>query len=61
MFTSIAIVAHTEVNRLIILAALGGSIDAIWRLGQGTCAINVLRAEDEVIDVVSINDRCHLA
>ena len=57
---TIVAVSHTEVNRLIILAALGGNIDDIWHVGQGTCAINVLRVTGGVIDVVSINDRCHL-
>ena len=57
---TIAVVAHTEINRLIILAAMRASIDCIWRLGQGTCAINVLRFHDGVIDVVNVNDRCHL-
>ena len=57
---TVAVVAHTEINRLIILAAMRASIDCIWRLGQGTCAINLLRFHDGVIDVVSVNDRCHL-
>jgi len=57
---AIAVVAHTEVNRLILLAALGGNIDHIWRVGQDTCAINVLRIAGARIDVVSVNDRCHI-
>ena len=58
---AIAIVSHTEVNRLVILAALRGSPNALWHVGQDTCAINVLRVEDGAIDVLSLNDRCHLA
>lgn len=57
---TIAVVAHTEVNRLIILAALGGKIDAIWGLGQETCAINLLRVQRDKIEVLTVNDRCHL-
>lgn len=56
----IAVIAHTEVNRLILLAALGGHIDHIWRVGQSTCAINVLRLAGDRIEVINVNDRCHL-
>lgn len=58
---TVAIVSHTEVNRLVILTALRGSPNALRRVGQDTCAINVLRVEDGAIDVLSINDSCHLA
>ena len=58
---AVVIVSHTEVNRLVILAAFRGSPNALWNVGQDTCAINILRVKDRVVDVLSVNDRCHLA
>ena len=57
---TVALVSHTEVNRLVILTALGASPNALWHVGQDTCAINVLRSQDGAVDVLSVNDRCHL-
>lgn len=56
---TIVVVSHTDVNRLVLLAALGASVDSLWLVGQDTCAINVLHVDD-VVSVLSLNDTCHL-
>lgn len=58
---TVAVVSHTGVNRLVILKALRASPNALWHVGQDTCAVNILRAEHGAIDVLSINHRWHLA
>ncbi len=53
-------VAHTVMNRLILLAAMGLGLERFWRLRQETCAINVLEAERGVFTFALLNDTCHL-
>jgi probable phosphoglycerate mutase len=59
---TVALVSHTVVNRVILLAILGLGNDRFWRLGQDTCAINVFEADAQAGDftLVSLNDTCHL-
>jgi broad specificity phosphatase PhoE len=57
---TIAVVSHTDVNRIILLAMLGLGNERFWRLRQDTCAINVIEAEDDVFTLVSMNDTDHL-
>jgi len=57
---SIVLVAHTVVNRAILLSVLGLRNHRFWRLGQGTCAINVLELDGDEFTLVSMNDTCHL-
>lgn len=57
---SIVLVAHTVVNRAILLSVLGLRNHRFWRLGQGTCAINVLELDGGEFTLVSMNDTCHL-
>jgi broad specificity phosphatase PhoE len=56
----IAVVAHTVVNRVILCAALGLDNSNYWRIGQDTCAINVLEWREGVWLIDSLNDTCHL-
>lgn len=58
---TIVLVAHTVVNRILLLAALGLGNERFWRLKQEPCAINVLLAEAGDYTLVSLNDTCHLA
>jgi broad specificity phosphatase PhoE len=53
-------VAHTAVNRAILLGILGLGNDRFWRLAQDTCAINVFEAQAGDFTLVSMNDTCHL-
>jgi broad specificity phosphatase PhoE len=55
-----ALVSHTVVNRVILLAVLGLGHDRFWRLRQDTCAINVFEMEGGEFTLASLNDTCHL-
>lgn len=57
---TIAVVSHTVVNRVILLAVLGLGNDRFWRLRQDNCAINVFEAEGGDFTLVTMNDTCHL-
>jgi len=56
---TIALVSHTVVNRVILLAILGLGNDRFWRLRQDNCALNVFEAEAGDFTLVSMNDTCH--
>lgn len=56
----VAVVSHTVVNRVILLAILGLGNDRFWHLRQDNCAINVFEAEGGDFTLVSMNDTCHL-
>ena len=57
---TIAVVSHTDVNRIILLDMLGLKNESFWRLRQDTCAINVVEAENGSFAIVTMNDTCHL-
>ena len=57
---TIALVGHTVINRVILLGVLGLGTERFWRIGQDTCAINVIEAQDGDFTLVSLNDTCHL-
>jgi broad specificity phosphatase PhoE len=57
---AVALVSHTVVNRVILLAILGLGNDRFWRLRQDTCAVNVFEADAGEFTLVSLNDTCHL-
>jgi len=58
--SSIVLVAHTVMNRLILLGVLGLSNDRFWRLGQEPCGINRFSFQDGDFTLVSLNDTSHL-
>ena len=57
---TIALVSHTVVNRVILLAILGLGNERFWRVRQDNCALNVFEAERGDFTLVSLNDTCHL-
>jgi len=57
---SVVVVAHTVVNRAILLGILGLASDRFWRLAQEPCAINVFEVQAGEFTLVSMNDTCHL-
>ena len=57
---TVALVAHTVVNRVILLIVLGLGNERFWRLRQDPCAINEIEASGEEYTLVSMNDTCHL-
>lgn len=56
----IVVVGHNVTNRLLLLAALGLGNERFWRLGQNTCAINLLRFDGGEFYLDVLNDTCHL-
>ncbi|MGQ9493731.1 MAG: histidine phosphatase family protein [Anaerolineae bacterium] len=56
----IVIVAHTVVNRVLLCAVLGLENSEYWRIGQDTCAINVIAWRRGKFYIHSLNDTCHL-
>ena len=57
---TIAVVSHTDVNRIILLDMLGLDNGHFWDLRQDTCAINVIEAQECSFTIVTVNDTCHL-
>ena len=57
---TVVAVAHTVMNRLILLAAMGLGLERFWRLRQDTCAINLIEAEGDDFTIALLNDTCHL-
>lgn len=56
----VILVGHQVVNRVILCTVLGLSLADFWRIGQGTCCINVFHYRDGVPYIDLINDTCHL-
>jgi probable phosphoglycerate mutase len=58
--STIVLVAHTVMNRLILLGVLGLGDDRFWRLGQEPCAINRFSVQDGEFALLGLNDTGHL-
>jgi len=57
---TVALVAHTLVNRVILCAAMDLGNDHFWRWGQNTCAVNVIEWDGQRYSVALVNDTSHL-
>jgi broad specificity phosphatase PhoE len=57
---TVALVAHTVVNRVILCAVLGLGNEHFWQLVQGTCAINVIEWDMDMLFLKLMNDTSHL-
>lgn len=57
---TIVLVAHTVINRVVLLAVLGLGNERFWHLRQDTCAINEIEVDGGGYTLVSMNDTCHL-
>jgi probable phosphoglycerate mutase len=58
--SAVVVVAHTVINRAILLEVLNLGNDRFWRIRQDTCAINEIEVENDEFTLVSMNDTCHL-
>ena len=58
--STVVLVAHTVVNRIILLFVLGLDNSRFWHLRQDTCAMNEIEVDGEEFILVSMNDTCHL-
>jgi broad specificity phosphatase PhoE len=56
----VVVVGHTVLNRVLLCAMLGLENAAHWRIGQDTCAVNVIEWRREGYYLISLNDTCHL-
>jgi broad specificity phosphatase PhoE len=58
--STVVLVGHTVVNRIILLAVLGLGSERFWHLRQDTCAINEIESDGQEFTLASMNDTCHL-
>lgn len=58
--TTVAVVSHDIVGRVLVCTALGVSLDAVWRVPQDNAALSILDHDGRALAAVSINDRAHL-
>lgn len=56
----VVVVGHTVLNRVLLCATLGLTNAAHWRIGQDTCAVNVIDWQKGSFYLQSLNDVCHL-
>lgn len=56
----VVVVGHTVLNRVLLCAVLGLTNAAHWRIGQDTCAVNVIDWQRGRFYLQSLNDVCHL-
>lgn len=57
---TVALVAHTLVNRVLLCAALQLGNDYYWRFDQDTCAVNCLQWDGARFILTLLNDTNHL-
>jgi probable phosphoglycerate mutase len=57
---TVALVAHTVVNRVLLCAVVGLGNEAFWRFGQGTCAVNLIEWTRSEYHLEIMNDTSHL-
>jgi broad specificity phosphatase PhoE len=58
--TTIGLVAHTVVNRVLLCAVLGLGNDHFWHLGQDTCAVNLIEWDGQRYTLALLNDTSHM-
>lgn len=56
----VVIVGHTVLNRVLLCAALGLDDSHHWRIGQDTCAVNMIEWREGVFFIGSLNETWHL-
>lgn len=58
---TVVLVAHTVVNRLILLGLLDSDNAHFWHLAQDICALNLIEHNGEHFKIVKLNDTFHLS
>ena len=56
----VALVSHNVVCRVLLCAVLGLDNSHFWQLGQDVAAINIFAVRDDRMELVLLNDICHL-
>ncbi|MBC7339197.1 MAG: histidine phosphatase family protein [Firmicutes bacterium] len=57
---AVLVVTHRVVCKVLLAQALGAGPQAFWRIRQDTACLNVLEWRGNRVEVVTINDTCHL-
>ena len=57
---TVALVAHTVVNQVLLCAVLGLGNDHFWHVAQDTCAVNLIEWDGRQHRLVMMNDTSHL-
>lgn len=57
---TVALVAHTVVNQVLLCAVLGLGNDHFWSVGQDTCAVNLVEWDGNRYRLALMNDTSHL-
>lgn len=57
---TVALVAHTVVNQVLLCAVLGLGNDSFWQFRQDTCAINVIEWDGNQYRLALMNDTSHI-
>ena len=58
--STVFVVAHRVVTKVIMCAALGLGNAAFWRIRQDNCAYNIIELSEDGAVVVLMNDTCHM-
>lgn len=57
---AVLVVTHRVVCKVLLARALGAGPQAFWRIRQDTACLNVLEWRGNRVEVVTMNDTCHL-
>lgn len=57
---TILVVTHRVVCKVLLGRALGAGLAAFWRIRQDTACLNLLEWRGDRVEVVRMNDTCHL-
>ncbi|UCH35451.1 MAG: histidine phosphatase family protein [Armatimonadota bacterium] len=58
---AIVVVAHMSVNRIFLAHVLHMPMEYLRRIGQDTAALSLIALDGERIEILTMNERCHLA
>lgn len=56
----VIIVTHRVINKVLLSLLLCANLDLFWKIRQDTACINVLAWEGSIVNMLVINDTCHL-
>ncbi|MGA2613450.1 MAG: histidine phosphatase family protein [Spirochaetia bacterium] len=57
---TVVAVAHTDVNRTMLLVVLGLGNDRLWHLKQDNCAVSEIEIDGNDFSLASMNETCHV-
>jgi probable phosphoglycerate mutase len=57
---TVVLLGHQIVNKVMACTLLGLDLDQIWRIQQDTCGIDLFAHVNDVWQILTLNDTCHL-